>query len=295
MPLAVNSSGIQAVSVSPKTGTGLGPQTFTALYTDSSGYKDLQVVYLNFASPTASCMVSYDQSANAVYLYNDTGQALGPIPPGGKQSNSQCTLFGSGSGVNTAGTPGNNLSVSFNITFRSTSPGAWNIYAYARSYSGANSAWQTLGSWTIPGQFTTTGVTSVTPNGGTGTGPATFTVVAADPYGAADLTVVFLEFASSAGAAQSCFAVYMPAGNKLYLYSDDNTSLLPVSATGAASNHQCTLSAGGTSTSSGNNLTVPFTVKFLPGFTGSKNMYAYAQSAIGNSAGWQLVGSWTPQ
>ena len=39
-----------AVPVTPNTGSGFGPQTFTAVYTDPNGASDLQVVYLDIAN-----------------------------------------------------------------------------------------------------------------------------------------------------------------------------------------------------------------------------------------------------
>ena len=138
---------------------------------------------------------------------------------------------------------------------------------------------------------------SVSPNSGTGL-TQTFTAVYTDVSGASDLQVVYIDFATSAGSAYSCFVAYVQASNSLYLLNDANSAILgpvtPGSAT-TVSNSQCTLSgSGGTVTSGGNTLTVPFAITFSSGYGGLKNVYGQAQSYSGVQSGWQLLGSWTP-
>src|SRR5205085_1188198 len=108
----------------------------------------------------------------------------------------------------------------------------------------------------------------------------------------------YLDFATSPGAANSCFVSYVPATNTLYLLTDDNTATVAGSITpgsgGSLSNHQCTISGtGGSVTSGGNNLTVPVNVTFSSTFTGSKNIYALAQNIAGSRSAWQTLGTWT--
>jgi hypothetical protein len=139
---------------------------------------------------------------------------------------------------------------------------------------------------------------SVTPNSGAGP-TQTFSAVYTDPNGASDLGVVYLDFATSAGATNSCFVAYVPSGNALYLLKDTSTGTVPGSITpggsGTLSNSQCTLSgSGGSVTMAGNNLTVPFNITFAGGFTGLKNIYGLAQKSNGSQGGWQTLGSWTP-
>ena len=142
-----------AVSVNPINGTGLGPQTFNALFTDPNSASDIQVVYLDFGSSILapnSCIVAYAPAGNALYLFNDasSGAVAGsPITAGGAStlSNSQCTLSASG-GLATPET--NNLTVPFAITFQNTFTGSQNVWGLAQSYSGAQSAWNMLGTWT---------------------------------------------------------------------------------------------------------------------------------------------------
>ena len=293
-------TGPQVVSVTPNTGSGVGPQTFTAVYTDPNGASDLQVVYVDFGSSpgaASTCFVAYVQASNSLYLFNNTNSAiLGPITPGSSttESNSQCTLSGAGGTVTSVGTT---LTVPFEITFAEPGfSGAQNIYGLAQSYSGNMSNWQLLGNWTVP----TAGppsVVSVTPNGGGGL-MQTFTALYSDPNGASDLQAVYLEIGIYGGSQYSCFVAYVQANNSLYLFNDTNSAVLgPITpgTSATVSNDQCTLSgSGGVVTSSGANLTVPFAITFAATYNGSKNLLGYALSYSGANSGWQVLGTWTP-
>ncbi len=287
-----------AVSVTPNSGNGLGPQIFRVLYTDSNGASDLQVVYLDVGTAAGvahTCFAAYVRGNNALYLFNDTNSAtLGPLTPGvtGTLSNSQCTLSGAGGPVTYAG---NNLTVPFALTFAGVG-GSRNIYGLAQNYAGASSGWQTLGSWTVPSTVTL-GAASVAPNNGSGLAQV-FNALYTDPAGSTDLQAVYLDFGATAGAAHGCIAAYVQSNNSLYLFDDNNSSALGPIAVGGSStitNSQCKLSAnGGAVTGSGTNLTAPFSLTFLPGFTGSKNIYGLAQKYNGTQSAWQLLGTWTP-
>ena len=293
-------SAVQAISplgpasITPNSGTGL-TETFSALYTDPNGASDLQVGYLDFGNSVFaphSCIVAYVPASHTLYLFSDTNSgAAGPITAGSNStlSNSQCTLSGSGG----TGTPGgSNLTVPFAITFASGFSGSKNIYGLAQTYSGSQSAWQTLGTWTPAAPL----AVSVNPASGGGSGPQTFNALFTDPNGASDLQVVYLDFGTSLFVAHSCIAAYVQASNALYLFSDANTTVsgpITEGGSGTLSNSQCTLAGGGTITSSGNNLTVPFTITFLAGAAASQNVYGLAQSYSGANGGWPLLGGWT--
>src|SRR5579871_1822248 len=297
---------VSAVSVTPNSGSGTGPQVFKAVYSDTSGASDLQVMYLDFGSVGGAphdCKVAYAQGANALYLFNDANTAaLGPITlgGGGSLSNSQCTLFGGA----TAATPsGNNLTVPFTIQFLAGYGGLKNIFGMAQSYGGAKSAngvFQVLGTWTPA--TSTPGVVSVSPNSGSGGGPQVFTAVYSDTGGANDLQAVYLDFGSVGFAAHNCIAVYVPGPNSLYLFTDDNSNAVGPIAEGAGggsiSNSQCTLTSGGTpATLSGTNLTVPFNITFKSGYGGKKTIFGLAQTyAAVQSNGGVLtsLGNWEP-
>jgi hypothetical protein len=299
---------VSAVSVSPNAGSGTDLQVFNAVYSDTNGASDLQVVYLDFGAVRDAphdCKVAYVQASNALYLFNDTNNGVvngSPITlgAGGSLSNSQCTL----SGGNTAATvSGNQLTVPFDIQFLGGYGGKKTIWGLAQTYIGVqsdNGVFEALGTWTPAAS--TPGVVSVSPNSGSGPGPQVFTAVYSDTGGANDLQAVYLYFGSVGFAAHNCIVVYVPGPNQLYLFTDDNASALGPIAEGAGGgsigNSQCTLSSGGTPAALlGNNLTVPFNITFKSGYGGKKTIFGLAQSYDGTQSNGgvpQSLGTWEP-
>ncbi len=297
------------VSVSPNSGSGTGPQVFTAVYSDpggvlavQTGAKDLQAVYLNFGSVgfgAHNCIAVYVPDPNSLYLFtDDNSNVVGPIAEGsggGSISNSQCTLT---SGDMPATISGTNLTVPFNITFKSGYGGKKTIFGLAQNHFGTQSnggILTTLGSWQPA--LTTPGAVSVSPSSGSGLGPTMFTGAYSDTGGANDLQVVYLSFGGSFLAANSCNVGYQPGNNQLLLFSDDNSTAITVgeNGPGSVSNSQCTLFGGNTAaTLSGTGATVPFTITFKAGFTGAKSVFGLAQSYDGTQSAVTLLGSWIP-
>jgi hypothetical protein len=293
------------VSVTPNSGSGAGPQVFTALYTDSAGASNFEVVYLDFGSvyfAAHNCIVSYVPGANQLYLYKDDNSgALGPITlgSGGSLSNSQCKVLGGSTSATLSGT---SLSVPFDIQFLAGYGGLKQVFGLTQEFSGVQSGGGVptdLGTWTPAA--TTPNVVGVVPNSGSGTGPQIFTAQFSDSGGANDLQAVYLDFASVYFAAHNCEVVYTPGLNQLYLFNDGNNGALgPISlgaGGGTLSNSQCTLSSGTTAaTLSGNNLTVPFTITFKAGYGGLKTIFALSQTYAGVQSGGGVpatLGSWT--
>jgi YVTN family beta-propeller protein len=289
----------KVLSLAPNSGTGV-TQTFTVVASDPAGLGDLNQVQLLFnTSPTriSACNVYYDSATNTLYLYNDAGAAfLTGVTPGSatQASNSQCTLNGAGSSFSTSR---NNLTLNVSLTFSGPFTGTKNAYVYAQGNDGSNSGgWAQKGTWTS-GQSTTT-VVSLTPSSGTGV-TQTFTVVATDTSGIADLNQVQLLFNTTPTRTSGCNVYYVAATNILNLYTNDGSGFVggvtPGSAT-QASNGQCTLNGAGSSVStSGNNLTLNVSLTFSGTFTGAKNAYVYVQGNNGsNNGGWQQEGTWTP-
>jgi hypothetical protein len=71
--------------MNPSNGGGFGPQVFTAIYSDTGGACDLQVVYLDFGSvcfAPHNCIVVYAPGPNTLYLFDDNNGGLGPIAEG---------------------------------------------------------------------------------------------------------------------------------------------------------------------------------------------------------------------
>jgi VCBS repeat protein len=293
-------SNTSVVSVTPHSGSGAGPQVFTAVYSDTAGASDLQAVYLDFGSvgfAAHNCIVVYVQASNSLYLFNDINSTgLGPVTlgGGGSVSNSQCTLFGG----STAATPsGNTLSVPFTIQFLPGYGGLKQIFALAQNYAGIQSNGgvpNDEGTWEPA--TTTPSAVSVNPNSGGALGPQVFTGVFSDTGGVSDLQVVYLSFGSSFLGANGCNVGYEPGNFMLFLFSDNNSTYSTVGegAGGSVSNSQCTLS-GGTlgAMSSGNSLSVPFTITFKS-VTSPQTIFGLAQTYDGTQSAITTLGTWTP-
>jgi sugar lactone lactonase YvrE len=177
----------QAVSVSPSSGSG-DSQTFTLVYTDTSGATDLasaQVIIDATNSVASSCYVWVTPASGAVWLANDNGTswpAAMTLGTGGTQQNSQCTLNVAAS----SGTlSGNTYTLQLAISFQAGFAGGKNVYGYASTQAGLNSGWQSLGIWTVPVVFPPQ-ASSVSPSSGSGASQ-TFTFVYTDLNGAQDL------------------------------------------------------------------------------------------------------------
>jgi uncharacterized membrane protein len=192
---------------------------------------------------------------------------------------------------------GNTLTLNLATTFKPSFAGPKNIYMYAASAGGANSGWQTRGTWTAPGGTVVVTADSVSPNGGTGSSQ-TFALQYTDTAGATDLTTAWVWISTSFGssAAGSCLVYYDRAANVLSLLNDQGTAWAPaaVGGSGVLQNSQCAMALSGTTAVlSGNTLTLNLSVTFAPGFMGTKQIYMYAVNAGGTTSGWQTRGSWT--
>ncbi len=108
------------VSVSPPSGSGLSQQ-FTWTVSSPSGYANLAQVYTLFNTSILGangCYINYNRGSNSLFLANNSGTGWSAsVAPGsaGSASNSQCTIYGSGSSVSSIG---NQLSLTVNIAFQ---------------------------------------------------------------------------------------------------------------------------------------------------------------------------------
>ena len=176
------------VSISPASGTGLS-QTFTIVVADPDGAGDIGgtlAIFNTGLTPQNACYLIYYNAHQALYLISDDGAgALGPVVPGRPESvqNAKCAVDASLSGVTPSG---NSVALKLAITFKSAAAG--NQYAYALAYDkrGLDTGWQHLGAWTVPGLNRAPAAKSISPASGTGASQ-TFSVVVADPDGAADI------------------------------------------------------------------------------------------------------------
>jgi hypothetical protein len=141
---------VDALSVAPAAGSGAA-QTFTLRYTDSRGATDLSSARVRFGAANVgpgTCTVWYDATANTIKLMDDAGTWGTPLALGtGTLSNSQCTLSLNA----TSATPnGNELTLSLNLAFSGSFAGQKTIFMLATSAGGANTGWQTRGTWAVP-------------------------------------------------------------------------------------------------------------------------------------------------
>jgi hypothetical protein len=146
------------VSLTPASGQG-SSQAFTLVASDSAGATDLSAVHLIVSGPailTNACWVTYFPPKNSFGLVTDSASAYaGYVTPGqaASVSNSQCTLSGTGSSVQSSGSL---LTTTVNLTFNSSFSKVGNgavktIYAFPVNLAGKSPAsLVVMGSWTLP-------------------------------------------------------------------------------------------------------------------------------------------------
>ena len=290
---------VTADSVTPNSGNGAS-QTFALQYSDSLGATDLLTTWVwynaTFAPSAAnSCMAYYDRPANTVFLLNDAGTAWasGTAGSGGTLQNSQCSIALAGSSATPSG---NTLTVNLAMTFKPAFAGAKSVFMYATNALGANSSWQTRGTWTVPATSATITADSVTPNSGSG-GAQTFALAYSSSLGATNLATTWVWFNATfaPSSANSCLLYYDRAANTIFLLNDTGSAWFsgtPGSAT-TLHNSQCSIALASTSaTPSGNTLTINAAMTFTAAFNGAKSIFMYATNGTDNS-GWQTRGTWT--
>jgi len=141
---------LRAVSVNPSTGNAL-TQTFTFVYTDSSGTSDFssaQALINGSFTAVSGCYVWVTPASGAVWLANNDGSwpAGGTLGTGVAMQNSQCSVNVAASN---GAVSGNTYTLNLVITFQGGFTGLKSIFGLATSaVSGVNSGWTTLGTWT---------------------------------------------------------------------------------------------------------------------------------------------------
>jgi YVTN family beta-propeller protein len=140
------------VSLSPTLGTGR-IEAFTAVYSDANGISDLDTVRLlvNASNSTLNgCYVLYSPATNELYMTDNAGnESFAPFAPGQSASaaNSQCTLTGKASSVSISG---NQIKVTFALTFNSVFSGSMKVYLQAVRENGLSTGAIQEGTWTVP-------------------------------------------------------------------------------------------------------------------------------------------------
>jgi uncharacterized protein YhjY with autotransporter beta-barrel domain len=137
---------------------------------------------------------------------------------------------------------------------------------------------------------------SVSPSSGSGAS-RTFQLTASDGNGHTDLASVQFTIGQNISSVNSCNLAYGPQSNLLYMLNDARTawmSPVQLGTSATLANSQCSVNVAGSSASgSGNTLTVNLAMNFAPGYSGSKNLFLYAQDQAGQNSGWQTKGTWT--
>jgi len=146
------------VSLTPATGQG-SSQTFALTVSDLAGASDLasvQILFANSTSLSSACAVTYVAQQKNIGLSNDAGTGYtGYVTPGqaGSVSNSQCTLSGAGSSIQSGGNAlVLTVSLQFNVAFASLgTSAAKTIYANPVNSAGQGPSGGMVSSG--PGQF----------------------------------------------------------------------------------------------------------------------------------------------
>jgi hypothetical protein len=230
-----------------------------------------------------------------VLLLNDAGTAWTSGLRGsvGTLQNSQCTIQ---LATTTLTGTGNTLTLNLAVTFNAAFAGAKNIYMYANRGSGANSGWQTRGTWTVSAGVVVTS-DSVTPSSGSGA-TQTFALQYSDTAGLSDLASTWVWFNATFAptAANSCLAYYQPATQTLFLLNDAGTAWLSstIPNAGTLQNSACTIHLNNTFVfGNGNTFTLNLAVSFSSSYGGGKMIHMYADGNSGANSGWQTLGTWT--
>ena len=283
-----------AVSATPNPASGLS-STFALTYSDVYGALNLSYVGAMFSSlvtSSNSCTVFYTPATNLLHLLNDAGTGSSNITPGsGTLSNTQCTIDGSSTSVVTSG---NQLTLNLAVTASSTFTGKHSVFMDAQDLSSAFIGWVGKATWT-PAPNQPPAVVSASPTPAFGLSN-TFVLTYSDPNGASDLGLVAVNFSSTTSAADSCSVLYSPAANLVYLLNDAGTGSTGITpGSGTLSNSQCTITGSGTSVArAGTTLTLNLAVTASSTYTGTKNIFMFAEdNSLVNTAGVN-AGAWTP-
>jgi len=152
IPVVQAGTGLSVISVTPRQGSGNSGQ-FTFVLQDPAGYQNITTANLAFsdtglyAPGTCHISISRSGSSASAFLLDDAADkflsGINLQTSGPSASNSQCTIFSTGSSVTGSGTQ---LTIILQVTFTGTFSGTHRIIAYAPSQPGFGLA---LGMWTV--------------------------------------------------------------------------------------------------------------------------------------------------
>ncbi len=263
---------------------------------DPNGYGQLQQADLFIGSvlgAASSCWLEYQPSTKIVFLKSDNNASWTQATLGTASTlqNSQCSV---NTGASTASGSGNTLTLALPISFKPAFAGARSLFIFAAD-NGANTGWQTAGSWTVtvPAGLSV----AINPNSGAGRSQ-TFALQVSDSNGAGAVVQADLFIGGQVGDSNACWIEFYPPGNLLFLRDDANASWsqATVGTSATLSNSQCSVNASSASISlSGSLATLKVPVTFTAGFLGGKNLVTLAADSAGLNTNWQSSGTYTVQ
>ena len=213
------------------------------------------------------CLIRYDQNTDLLKLFDGVGWLTAGNPGSGTTvATTECSLNATNS--LTTVVDADTLDVSVELTFAAGLAGARNLWLRA---FGDEGAWGTAGidhgdiAITAAGNATPTTVSATPPDGTATTGvPFSLTAVFDDADGFADLQLVELQAAATAGVAPGCRLSYDEDANLLQIWN--GVAWLPVSAPASGAPvgvTDCSLDPAASSViGSGTQLSVTFSVTF---------------------------------
>jgi len=137
------------VGMTPTSGTGFGPSTYTFNFSDTKGYRDIGVANILVNSSLDgrhACYLAFIWSVSGIYIVADFGGLVAnSLAVPGSLSNSQCTVSW---GNNPFTGSGNNLTLTLNIGFNAGFGPDLVFYLAARdTKEGNNTGWQASATW----------------------------------------------------------------------------------------------------------------------------------------------------
>ena len=285
--------------------SGLGASnSFTFNVTHSDGLSRIGIVNLLINSSLDArnaCYLAYSVPQRVLYLVNDAGPDAG-LSPGlvigspntGSIANAQCRVFASGS---SAVVNGNNITLTFNLSFFTNFAGSKVIYLAARTTDELTQGWTPNGVHEVP-LVTQTFPNSATTNPGSGTAAnALITFTYRDATATANLQTLWGLTNTALDGRAACYFAYHSPSNTLFLTPDDGNgaqaSSIPFSGSNIIENSQCRINAFGSVVSrTGNTLSLSLNITYKPAFSGAKIIWTAASTLSNVITQWKASGAW---
>ena len=285
-----------AVSVTPASGNGLN-QTFSFQFSHPGGYAMIGAASIRIAGTDGQdCSLNYGFKDATLQMLNDSDTVwIGPVTPGSSSTlqNSRCSTNVAGVGAAGSGTT---LTVTLPITFRPVFAGSKTISVQLTATNGLPTAWQQLGSWTVPQSNVPPSAVSVSPASGSGLSQ-TFTFQFSHPGGYSMVAAAAIRIAGTDG--QDCTLYYTFPSSTLLMLNDTSTVWMGPVATGSGNslqNSRCAITVAGVSAvGSGTILTVTLPLNFRTAFAGARTISVQLTGTNALATGLQQLGTWTVQ